>query len=263
MKCSLSTSPTTDQSTGKNHWTSLTPATPSIIYPCPYIFPFVPLSPALNSTAPASSFLPSSSLSIHLSPFSNLFSSPQGPYHTQRLHFPCSRSLPPCRWTFPHSQPVCNPGSNPPSQLKGHLVDLNFTVSFYFPLLVSTPATPPVNTIQPTVWLYLGSSNSFNAFLKDLLNFTPSFSELTPCPLNSSFSATDLRVLLLGEKFHLHKTTWRACFLLQARQLLCKFKTPFWHFRNAQPPANMAKKHHLFLPTTFQLAAPLDTPLFD
>lgn len=112
------------------------------------IFLFVPVSPALTST----SFLPNSSLSIHLSPFhqissnSSLFSSPQGPYHTQRLHFPCSRSIPPCCWTFPHSHKF----SEFITQAQTHPVSWTTQYLFFFPFLFPS-LTSPINTIQPTV----------------------------------------------------------------------------------------------------------------
>lgn len=191
MKCFLSTSPMADQSSGKKCWTSLPPATPSVICPYfPYCLPFHTYfsCPEQHYT----SILFSPQLIIIHSPLSFFISSPLSTALISFLlhnvpiilrDFPFLAAICPALLlnisSLTRLQGVCDPASNPPSQLKGHLFDLNFTVFFFFfSLPVSIPVTSSINIIQPTMRLYLGPSNSFDAFLKDPLHFTPSLSEL-------------------------------------------------------------------------------------
>lgn len=158
MKCFLSNSPITDQSTGKKYWTSLTPATPSIIYPYfPYHLPFhtyfscpeqhytvILFSPQLIIIHSPSSFLPDLLWVQLQSLFFSTMSLSSSETSLSLLPF-CPTlllnvsSLTRVQW-------VCNPGLNPPSQLKGHLFDLNFTVPLFFSFLFPSPLWPPLST---------------------------------------------------------------------------------------------------------------------
>lgn len=173
-QCFLSNPPITDQSMGNKHWTLPTPATPSIIY---LYFPYI-LSFHSYFSCPEQHYIlfsPQLIVIIYLCPFiqisskytSNLFSSPQSPPGSET-----SLSLLLGVSSLTWVQWVCNPGSNPLSQLRHPLFDLIFAVAHFFLPVAS------VNTIQLFLRLYLGPSNSLSAFLKDPLNFTPHLSEL-------------------------------------------------------------------------------------
>lgn len=187
IKCFLSNPAITDQSRGINTGLfQVQPHLPLSTLTFHIFSPFIPISPALNSITTNILFSPQRIVIIYLCPFiqislkynSNLFSSPQSPPRLETspsllsFHPPLLLGVS----SVTRVQWVCNPGSNPPSQLRHPLYDLNFAVShFFFP--VSIPVAS-VNTTQLFVWLYLGPSNSLNAFLKDPLNFTPGLSEL-------------------------------------------------------------------------------------
>ena len=112
----------------------------------------------------------------HHYPFTSTFilhSSPQHPYQPQRHPFPCC-------WTLHHwhvfSEFVTQARTHPVSWKVICWLELHSIFSFFLP--VSIPVYSSIKSTQPTVWLYLGSCNSFHAFHKDPLNFTPNLSEL-------------------------------------------------------------------------------------
>lgn len=208
----LSNSAIKDQSMGSKHWTFPTPATPSIIYPCfPHILPFHSYFSCPEEHYTNTPFSSQLIMIIYLCSFiqisskynCNLFCSPEPPPPLETslslllFHPPLLLDVSSLTWV----QWVCNPGSNPSSQLRYLLFDLNFAVShFFFP--VSNPVAS-VNTIQLNVWLYRGPSNSPTAFLKDPLNFTPHLSELPASflALPTLPALQQIWVLLLGRKF--------------------------------------------------------------
>lgn len=191
MKWFLSNAPITDQSTGRKCWTSLTPATPSIIYlHFPYHLPIRTYfsCPEQHYT---SILVPPQLIIIH-SPV--LFI--RSPLSITPISFPLHnvpvilRDLPflaaiPSSSVAEHSlthtvQWVCNPGSNPPRQLKG-LFDLNFTIPFFFfPFLfpslwppLSTPSTLPCGFILALLINSMHSSKISLILLQISVSFSP------------------------------------------------------------------------------------------
>lgn len=162
---------------------------------------------------------------------------------------------PPLLWVFPHSgvQWVCNPGSNPSSQLRHSLDDLNFAVShFFFP--VSIPVAS-VNTTQLLCGFILAllihsmhSSKILFISLQTSVSFQP---HSLPFPL-LLLSSRSLSAVIRGKIPPTH-------YNLKSSLSPSSLSECLWHPRKLK----MATKLPLFLPTPSHLAASLDTLLFD